>query len=122
MQHVDPNEIGIYLRAGGHALDLFKKLRDMWPAKSQERVQIEAKIVEAEDALKLSEANLAKALGYNLCQCTFPPKIMLSKGRHPTHDNEIFKCDGCGKQEPSEAHFRDLGSGPIKLLADIQSG
>ena len=59
-------------------------------------------IEKAEKALRASEAELAKALGYKLCQCTFPPQIMLSKGHHAEQGMEIFKCEKCGKQEPSE--------------------
>ena len=109
MNHVDPNEVGNYLRAGGQALDLFKKLRDLWPTKSPERAQIETKIEEAESALKLSEAHLAKALGYQLCHCAVPPGIMLSQGFHAKHhDIEVFKCNKCSKQAPPEQHFAQI--------------
>jgi hypothetical protein len=39
----------------------------------------------AEEALKRSDTALAQKLGYHLCQCTYPPQIMLwqeSRGCH----------------------------------------
>ena len=109
MHHLDPMEIGEYLRNGSQAITLFRQLQSFWPAKSAERAQIGAKIEEAEKALKLSEANLAKALGYQLCYCELPPGIMLSKGFHPRYPStEIFKCNKCGKQKPPNEHFDNL--------------
>ena len=60
-----------YLSAGKTVLDPFKGIRSELPAgpKSQ---QIKEQIDKAEGALKASEVELAKALGYKLCQCTFP--------------------------------------------------
>ena len=62
--------------AGKTVLDPFKGIRSELPAgpKSQ---QIKEQIDKAEGALKASEVELAKALGYKLCRCTFPPQIML---------------------------------------------
>lgn len=107
MHHLpDPNEIDGFLKASSHAIDLFKKLREAWPVKSQERAQIEDKIQEAETALKLSEAHLAKALGYTLCHCAVPPGIMLSEGFHAKYkQTEVFKCNKCGKLMPPQGHF-----------------
>ena len=76
---------------------------DLMPV-STERNSAEEKLDEAAENLAFAEAELAKALGYKLCQCTFPPQIMLSKGRHERGD-EVFRCNKCGKQEPSEQHF-----------------
>lgn len=59
---------------------------------------------QAERAAKLAEAQVAKALGYHLCQCTFPPQIMLSVGRHP-NGSELFQCPYCKKQEPPGKYF-----------------
>jgi hypothetical protein len=90
-------------------------LRDLHGAMSSNRrdsstsaqdQQIARQIETAETTLERTRAQLAQSLGYKLCQCAFPPKIMLSKGRHPRHDDEIFQCDACGKQEPSEGDFQ----------------
>ena len=96
-----------YLSAAKTALDLFRGIRAELP---QGPISEEAgkQIENAAKALKASEAELAKSLGYTLCQCTFPPQIMLSQGRHAKRGDEIFKCSQCGKQEPSEFYFKSL--------------
>jgi hypothetical protein len=97
--------ISEYISTSRSIVGLFKDLRSLLSA-GQPAKQMGKEIETAERALKMTEAQLAKALNYHLCQCTFPPQIMLSIGRHSTHDIEMFRCPGCGKQEPSEAHFR----------------
>ena len=97
-----------FLRNGKVILDIFRGLRDLLP-KGPDADKAQEQIERAEQALATSEAELAKALGYHLCQCTFPPQIMLSKGRHAVHDEEeIFRCPKCENQEPPEARFRAL--------------
>lgn len=44
-------------------------------------------------AASLAEAQMAKALGYPLCECTFPPQIMLLVAT--THGRER-RCPTCG--------------------------
>ena len=44
---------------------------------------------EADKQLRLAEAEIAKALGYSLCRCEFPPTPMLQVGyRFPLHAGE----------------------------------
>ena len=62
----------------------------------------------ASTAASTAEAQIAQSLGYNLCQCTFPPQIMLSQGRYPGRVEEFFKCPKCAKQEPSEHYFHEM--------------
>jgi len=94
-----------YIRASKDLIEIFKGLKNLLP-KGERAEEAQERIDQAEKALRASEAQLAKAFGYNLCQCTFPPQIMLSQGRHPRLGDEIFKCDKCGKQEPSEMYFK----------------
>ena len=101
------DKITDYFRAGKEAVSLIQASIQLMP-KGSERDKAEAEIARAERALQLSEVSAAKSLGYLLCQCKFPPEIMLSVGRHAEHDKEIFKCQSCAKQEPSEEHFRKL--------------
>jgi hypothetical protein len=65
-----------YLGAAKLVVDLFKAVRSELP-KGSRSTQIAAQIERAEQALRASEAKLAKELGYKLCDCTFPPQIML---------------------------------------------
>jgi hypothetical protein len=65
-------------------------------------------LLEAERATRLAEAQIAQALGYKLCQCAFPPHIMLSEGYEPRYGEEIFRCPACKKQLPSEKYFESM--------------
>jgi hypothetical protein len=116
---MDMNDISEYIRASKDVLDILKTLGGLLP-KGPDSDAAKQRLEQAEKALRASEAQLAKALGYQLCQCTFPPQIMLSKGRHPVHDtNEIFECPNCGKKEPPESKFQALDqmrSGPRRPI------
>lgn len=96
-----------YLTAARTVLELFKGIKSELP-KGPRAERAEAQIQQAEQALRAAESKLAKELGYTLCQCTFSPQIMLSKGRHAKRGEEIFRCAQCGKQEPSEHYFRQM--------------
>lgn len=96
-----------YIKASKDVMEIFKTMVGFLP-KGEEADEAEKRLEQAEKALRASEAQLAQALGYQLCQCTFPPQIMLSTGRHPVHGNEIYKCERCGKQEPSEHKFAQM--------------
>lgn len=69
------------------------------------REQADRKLAEAERTLDLAEVQIARALGYKLCQCTFPPQIMLSQGPHQKYNTEVFRCPVCSRQEPPQKHF-----------------
>jgi hypothetical protein len=85
------------------ALALFREAKDALPDNSHSNA-IEKSIEEAERQIRLAEVQVAQSLGYQLCQCTFPPQIMLSIGRHP-RGRERFQCPTCKKLEPSDQHF-----------------
>ena len=101
------SDLAEYLTAAKTALDIMRGIKNELP-QGLETEKTQEQIDRAEKALKAAEAQLAKELGYTLCQCTFPPQIMLSRGRHPRHDAEIFKCPNCGKEDPSEKYFRGM--------------
>lgn len=69
-------DLSEFMSAGKSALDLLKAAYGVLP-KGVERDKIEAEIKRAEDLLSRSDAKLAKDLGYKICQCTFPPQVML---------------------------------------------
>jgi hypothetical protein len=97
------------------ALGLVKDVRDALP-EGEKKAAVAQTLFEAEKAVKIAEAQIAQALGYKLCQCTFPPQIMLSKGRHADGD-ELFVCAACSKQEPSEHHFAERANARAKAKA-----
>ena len=66
-----------------------------------ENKAVEIALLEAEKASKIAEIQLAKALGYELCHCQFPPTAMLTVGRGngrgmPHSDKQIYECPKCG--------------------------
>jgi hypothetical protein len=65
-----------YITSAKSVLDIFKGIRAELP-KGEASEKVLKHIEEAETALKKNEAELAQALGYNLCQCQFPPRPML---------------------------------------------
>ena len=65
-----------YFTAAKSALDILKLIRSELP-QGADANKAQNKIEEAEIALLKSKAEFAKALGYRLCQCTWPPQIML---------------------------------------------
>lgn len=82
------------------SLGLFKKARDVMP-ESEEKQELTKKLQEVETAYKLAEAKAAKDLGFELCQCSWPPQIMLT-GR-----DGRAECSTChrkaGQESPAEA-------------------
>ncbi len=61
-----------------------------------EKTVVEAKIPEAENALKRSDAKLARELGLKLCDCTFPPNVMLWKETERAH---VCPNEQCGRRK-----------------------
>jgi hypothetical protein len=94
-----------YLAEAKTALDILKGLREMLPkgAKSDEA---QKQIEKAEQALKASEAELAKGLGFRLCRCKFPPPIMLWD-----KDKRANICPECGDVYPPRPKIEPLKSG-----------
>lgn len=73
---IDPIQVGEWLKDGTAAIGLLRAAQALLP-NGPKRAEIAEKIEAAERALGLSNATAAKALGYELCKCTFPPQIML---------------------------------------------
>jgi hypothetical protein len=73
---IDPGVLAQWLQDAKLGFGLLQSAAGLLP-KGPNRSAAEAKLAEAAAALEQSEANVAKALGYSLCKCTFPPQIML---------------------------------------------
>jgi hypothetical protein len=63
--------------------------------KGQKSDEATQQIEKAEQALKKSEAEFAKGLGFRLCRCTWPPQIMLWD-----KDRRKNVCPACGDLYP----------------------
>jgi hypothetical protein len=57
----------------------------------------------------IAEAEVAKALGFELCKCQFPPTIMLTVGhkldRGKTGAGPVYECPKCGHNSASPWSF-----------------
>lgn len=68
---------------------------------------------QAEQQVKIAEAQIAQALGYKLCRCEFPPHPMLLVGYQqginehgiPTRHRDVFKCPCCKRTTPPGAYL-----------------
>ena len=75
-------------------IGLLKSSLALWP-KGKKRDEAEQKVKAAEEALSRADAELAQKLGYPLCRCDFPPKVMLWREKE-----HAFVCPDpkCGRQ------------------------
>jgi hypothetical protein len=82
------------------AVGLARDVKQFLPPSKQEE-NIAHSLDTADRAIDLAEVQIAKGLGYNLCQCAFPPKIMLKNGMCEQTGREIFSCQACGSEYPN---------------------
>lgn len=69
-------ELKAGLEMAASALSILRQARNALP-ESPEKDLSTIEINAAERQLALAESQIAQSLGYELCQCTFPPQIML---------------------------------------------
>jgi len=62
------------------AMGLLKDAKELLPPGDQRHEAISKALDTAESSAKIAEAEMAKALGYELCKCQFPPTPMLTVG------------------------------------------
>ena len=62
------------------AIGLAKDIQEQSDNSEDEKRAIGHALEEAEKTAKVAEAQLAKALGYTLCKCEYPPNPMLKVG------------------------------------------
>lgn len=100
---MEMTDITEYIKASKDVLDIFKTLVGLLP-KGPDADAARQRLEQADKALRASEAQLARALGYKLCQCTFPPQIMLWK-----QESQMVICPNCGNGHDPQ---RRVVSGP----------
>ncbi|MEQ1619079.1 MAG: hypothetical protein ABL883_12145 [Terricaulis sp.] len=93
-----------YIASANGVIALIKSAAGFLP--KSEKQAADDKIREAEQALAAANAQLAKSLNYQLCQCTFPPSIMLWR-----HTERAFLCDACGYRNEIGPHEQEWVSG-----------
>lgn len=93
-------------------ISLLRQAKDLLPEGAEKEV-VEQSLEKAERDSKLAEAQIAQALRYEICRCTFPPQIMLSQGYR--ENREHFQCPRCGNTWPPP------GSGEIEVVKDLEA-
>ena len=83
-------ELNNFITLSKNLISTLKEIKTLLPD-SEAKTQINETITAAERELALSEAAMAKELGYQLCQCTFPPQIMLFTGKKRYQ----YQCNRC---------------------------
>lgn len=71
------------------ALGLVKDVQGALPAGEKKEAAARA-LEKAETQIRLGAAQIAKALGYPLCRCRFPPTPMLAVGYRPHADRNEY--------------------------------
>ena len=92
------------------AIRVAKQAKDLLP-EGPEKKAVEQSLEKAEKDSKLAEAQIAQALGYELCKCTFPPQPMLSLGYR--EQIEYYQCPKCKKIWPPD-------TGPPEMVTDFE--
>ncbi len=91
-------------------LSALKKAKDLLPD-GAEKKSVQQSLEAAERDCKLAEAQIAQALRYQLCRCTFPPQIMRSIGYR--QNREHFECPVCPNTWPPP------DTGPVEFVRDF---
>jgi|SRR3990170_3119451 hypothetical protein len=91
------------------AVRLLREAKDSLPASNQTETVGRA-LDEAEKSAKAAEAQLAQALGYELCKAHFPPVIMLDVGFYTDRPTgkplSVFECPRCGRSTRTMTYTR----------------
>jgi hypothetical protein len=81
------------------AIGLVNDTKNLLP-KDEKTATITAALATAASTSLIAEAEIAKAFGYELCKCQFPPTPMLTVGSidNPQAKKEgpVFECPKCG--------------------------
>jgi hypothetical protein len=83
------------------AIVILKEVRSLNGGTEQQQKAIDTALATASSSAAIAEAQVAKALGFELCKCDFPPTPMKTVGyfsRSPVHrDGEpVYECPKCG--------------------------
>ena len=94
---MDYTDVKGWVDAAKATITLLTAAKDALP-QGKPREQVEAKLHEAERSKKGADARLAKELGLRLCDCEFPPNVMLWREAEKAH-----VCPHCGRRRDRPA-------------------
>lgn len=106
---IDFDQIKLGLQLFKESIGLVKDVKDALPESPKKEAATKS-LIAAEDAIRIAEANIAKAFGYPLCHCSFPPGIMLLVASASYKDR--YRCPNCNK----EYHLEGKRSGNRYLV------
>lgn len=84
------------------AVSILRGAKDLLP-KSKDQEELQKALQEADEKLQLARAMQAADLGYDICECDFPPGISLRQ-RDGSH-----RCNKCGRN--TDEDYRSTGGG-----------
>jgi hypothetical protein len=92
------------------AIGLVKEAKDLLPEDDQRGKAITAALETAATSAKIAEAEVAKALGYELCKCEFPPTPMLTVGELSGRPKigPVYECPKCGFNTASPYTYKRI--------------
>ena len=86
-----------YVEAAKGAVE---RLKSSYRKRARRREKIEARVKTAEDILR--DAQFAEQIGVHLCDCTWPPRIMLWDQQKQAH---VCPNPDCGRREKPKSIF-----------------
>jgi len=102
---IDPATVAQGVGAVKGAFDLFrtaigmlKDIRSLGCGTPEQNKAVDQALDHAARSATIAEAEISKALGYELCKCEFPPTIMLTVGYHSGRAGKsgpVFECPKC---------------------------
>jgi hypothetical protein len=87
------------------ALSALKQAINLLPDNSH-KADVEAAYEQAYRELKITEAEIANKLKYEICRAHFPPEIMLSK------DDKVWVCPSCDNKKDKRIFASSSVSNP----------
>jgi len=94
------------------AIGVLKDVRSLGGGTEQQQKTIDTALATATSTAAIAEAELAKAFGYQLCKCTFPPTTMLTVGYFAANLGQykvadpVYECPKCGFNNAGPFGFR----------------
>lgn len=114
-----PVDIGMFVagvKAARDALGLLNDAKNLLPTGDEKIPIIEAGLDNAERSIALAEADVAKGLGFRVCECDWPPTIMVKieiEGEREWH---------CRKCERTDDDARKIRAHNMKMRGGFPTG
>jgi hypothetical protein len=102
------------------AISMLRDLRSTGGGSKKEQEAIDAALTIASSNTAIAEAQLAQALGFELCKCEFPPTPMTTVGyfqkMHPGHKigDPVYECPKCGYSNAGPFGFHRTTKGEVR--------